>query len=157
MKQAAETREPVPRTAIFSSSSGGKAGCHGDQLPVPGSSDEGATAVLSRTEGSKGLRGGCEGGMGTSAVGGTAFLTVLPTDKADRGKTQQRRQRERGGLGETGIETGKGEESGTGSRRGEDAQHSLVRIRGGTSETPKCSFERNSLVIERLPVSPSFG
>lgn len=44
---------------------------------------------------------------GTSAIareGGTAVLTILPTDKAHHRKTQQRLQRERDGLGKTGID-----------------------------------------------------
>lgn len=40
-------------------------------------------------------------------MGDTDFLTILPADKADHGKPQQRLQRERDGLGKTGIKTRK--------------------------------------------------
>ena len=76
-------------------------------------------------------------------------------------KPKQRRERERDSLGEAGIEEGrrqdKGEESGTGSRQQEDAEHSMVTIRDGNPETSKCWFGRNIIVIKGQLVSPSLG
>lgn len=115
--------------------------------------------MLSGTEGSKGLLGAGKGEHGGNPViGGAAFLTTLPTDKADHGKIQQRLQRETDGWVETGMEKGNsensGEESGMGERLGDDADHSTVRIRGGNPETSKCWFGRNIIVVEGQPGSP---
>lgn len=100
----------------------------------------------------------------TSAIareGGTAVPTILPTDKAHHRKTQQRLQRERDGLGKTGIDKRssqrRGRKSSTGSRPGKDAEHSMMRIRGRNSEISKGSFGRNITVAEGHLVSPSLG
>lgn len=96
--------------------------------------------------------------LGRGARGASGYW-VRGLSHCQQATGKQQRHREVGGLVEKGAEKGRregtSEESGTGFRPGEEAECSTVRTREGGSQTSKCWFGGNTVVIRGQPATPS--